>query len=188
MVPPPSHPALPLHRCRNAPCLAFGQGAAAAPAPLPAAEPLDLPNLRPASAEGSRGQASTPHNRRPSSSGAGASLLSPPLHLVLQSPAPRPPVGGSGGDLLVLAYFPPCKRERKEHGWTSRCTLQLASCLLASDALQSAAPTLTQVAAATAAAYSVHAVVPPACAVPGRRCRGSTTPLPRCTACCLPMA
>lgn len=115
VVPPPSHLALPLHHRRNAPCLAFGQGAAAAPDPLPAPEPLDLPNLRPASAEGSRGQASTPHNRRPSSGGAGASLLSPPLHLVLQSPAPRPPAAGSGGALMVVAFSNCSSNKRKMH-------------------------------------------------------------------------
>lgn len=81
--------------CRTAPCLASGPSVAGVSAALPAPEPLDLPNLRPASAEGSKGQHSALHNRRPSS-GGGASLLSPPLHLALQSPLPRPPMPGSG--------------------------------------------------------------------------------------------
>lgn len=48
-------------------------------------EPLDLPNLRPCSAEGTRLNTVSGICRR-STSGSGVSLLSPPLYTVLQSP------------------------------------------------------------------------------------------------------
>lgn len=63
-------------------------------------EPLDLPNLRPTSAEGSRLQHSCPSSCLRSSQG-GASFLSPPLHAVLQSPVPRAATGPGGCALLM---------------------------------------------------------------------------------------
>lgn len=166
--------------CRTAPCLASGPSVAGVSAALPAPEPLDLPNLRPASAEGSKGQHSALHNRRPSS-GGGASLLSPPLHLALQSPLPRPPMPGSGA-VWGRTW------QSSKHWFQLGCGLNdwmfanFNAC-----ALPPPLPCL-QVEAATTAACSALAAVSLACAALCRPCHGSTAPPPRCATCCPPMA
>lgn len=76
--------ALP-HTSRRAPSQ---EAAPAAALPL---DLLELPRLRPSSAEGSQ-----LGSQRLGSAGAGSGLLSPPLYTALQSPRPHPPAASSG--------------------------------------------------------------------------------------------